>query len=238
MTRGRAAICCLCILAAGCAPRIARRPPAPLPSTTAIVAALARREQATRGLRLSLTVRISGGEQGTLLPAPAYLAVDDAGDIRLQVLSPFGMTVLDLAIHGDAYVLTLPLRGQKVDGTIDPRVLADPTVPVADRMVVALALMFRPKATAETCIEIAPATVGCRVAGALTAQVTVDDGLRPTREAYVRDDGVPLLVATYDDYRDDTPTAVAGTLVIADPASDARMSIRVQRVRTADERRT
>lgn len=237
MSRRRAALGCLCVLLAGCATRVARHaPPAP-PSAGTIIAALARREDATRGVRLSMTVRLSGTEQGSLLSSPAYLAIDDAGIIRLQVLSPFGMTVLDLTIRGDAYTLALPLRHQTSDGTIDPRALEDATVPVSDRMIVALALMFRPKARPDTCAATAPGTVACVVARDLTARVTVDDGLRPTREEYVRADGTPLLVATFDDYRGDDPNAVPGALVIEDPASGARMTIRVQRVRTAGERR-
>jgi hypothetical protein len=143
------------------------------------------------------------------------------------------MTVLDLAIHGDAYTLTLPLRRQTTDGTIDLRTLDDPAVAVSDRMIVALALLFRPKAQPEVCTGAEPWTVACRVGGDLVARVRVDDVLRPVREEYVRNDGSRLLVATYEAYRSDDPTAAPGSLLIADPASGASMEIHVQRARIA-----
>lgn len=241
MNRSRVALCAvlaLCVvlaLAAGCvAPRAPRHPSiAERTPPGAIVAALARRERATRGLRLSMTVRLTGTEQSSVLSSPAYLAIDDAGAIRLQVLSPFGMTVLDLAIHGDRYTLTLPMRHQTSEGTLDLRTLDDPTVAVSDRMIVALALLFRPKAGAGACTGAAPATIACTVGPTLAAHVVVDDHLRPLREDYVRADGKRLLVATYDDYLDDDPTASPRSLVIEDPGSGARMAIRVIRARVA-----
>lgn len=166
-----------------------------------------------------------------MLPSPAYLALDDAGGIRLQVLSPFGMTVLDLSIRGDAYTLTLPMQNQTATGAIDPRALADPAVPVSDRMIVALALMFRPKARAGACAGVAPATVACGMGSALTARVSVDDALRPVREEYVGADGGRLIVATYE-YADAAADAQPRALVIEDPASGARMAIQVRRSQT------
>ncbi|MBI3766890.1 MAG: hypothetical protein HY271_00175 [Deltaproteobacteria bacterium] len=234
MTRGTVALCALVALVAGCiAPQAARRRALHAAPPSAILAALARREDATRGLRLSMTVRLAGTDHASPLPSPAYLAIDSTGAIRLQVLSAFGMTVLDLAIHGDSYTLDLPLRRQTTDGTIDLRTLTDPTVAVSDRMIVALALLFRPKARADACSGAAPATVACKVGPTLVARVTVDERLRPLREEYVRDDGSRLLVATYDDYRGDDPNASPGSLLIEDPASGASMAIRVQRVRRA-----
>ena len=232
MTRGTIALSCALAVTIGCvAPRAASRRPRRAPAPSAIVAALARREQATRGLRLSMTVRLTGADHASVLPSPAYLAIDSAGGIRLQVLSAFGVTVLDLAIHGDAYTLTLPLRHQTTDGTIDLRTLDDPAVAVSDRMIVALALLFRPKARPEACTGAEPWTVGCRVGADLVARMSVDDVLRPVREEYLRDDGSRLLVATYEEYRGDDSTASPGSLLIADPASGASMAIHVQRAR-------
>lgn len=232
MSRGIIALCCLLVAAVGCvAPGRGARRARSAPAPSAIVAALARREQATRGLRLSMTVRLTGDDRASALPSPAYLAIDGTGAIRLQVLSAFGMTVLDLAIHGDAYTLALPLRHQTTDGRIDLRTLDDPAVAVSDRMIVALALLFRPKARPATCTGAEPWTVTCRVAPDLAARLTVDDALRPVREEYRRDDGSPLLVATYDDYRGDDPAASPGSLRIADSASGASMAIQVRRAR-------
>ncbi len=231
-TRRSLALCVVALLA-GCAPRVPQRarPPA---APRAIIGALARREAAMHGLRLSMSVKLTGAEQGSMLSSPAYLAIDDTGGIRLQVLSPFGVTVLDLTITGDAYTLTLPLRHDTSEGHIDPSALADPRVAIGDRMIVALALMFRPKARADACSGVAPNTVACAVAPELAARIAVDDDLRPVHEEYVRADGATLLVATYDDYRGAEQTAMPGSIVIADPASGARMTIRVQRVRTAE----
>jgi hypothetical protein len=235
VTRRLHAVLCVVVLAGCTAGGAARRGirPGPPPSARAIVAALAEREAATPGLRLSMTVRLTGTGQDPLLPSPAYLAIDDGGGIRLQVLSAFGMTVLDLAIHGDGYTVTLPLTHETRDGTIDLATLSDPAVPVADRMIVALALMFRPKARTETCHGTGPATVTCTVGSGLTAQVTVDDHLRPIRETYLDAGATPLLAATFVDYRGDDTRAQPGSLVIEDAATGARMAIQVKRVRTA-----
>jgi len=231
VSRGVAALCTVVALVVGCvAPR---RPDVGTAATPqAVVAALAARERATRGLRLSMTVRLVGTEHASVLPSPAYLAIDDAGAIRLQVLSAFGMTVLDLTIRDGGYTLSLPLRQQTTQGTIDPATLADPAVAVSDRMIVALALLFQPKARPDACSGRG-ATIVCRVAPALRARVTVDDQLRPVREEYVRDDGTSLLVATYEGYMRDDPHAAPTDLHIADPTSGAGMAIHVQRARLA-----
>jgi len=236
VSRGVAALCTAVALAAGCV--AANRPHVGTATPQAIVAALAARERATRGLRLSMTVRLTGTEHASVLPAPAYLAIDDAGAIRLQVLSAFGMTVFDLTIRDREYTLSLPLRAQTTQGTVDPATLANPAVAVSDRMIVALALLFQPKARSDACAGDGGATVVCRVAPALRARVTVDDRLRPLREEYVRDDGTPLLVATYEGYAHDDPRAAPRDLRIADPASGAAMAIHVQRARVAAAPRT
>ena len=236
MRRHVHAALCVVVLLAGCAAGGAVRPatrPGTAPPPRAIVGALAQREAATLGLRLSMTVRLTGTGRDPLLPSPAYLAIDDGSAIRLQVLSAFGMTVLDLAIHGDGYTVTLPLTHETREGTIDLRTLSDPAVPVADRMIVALALMFRPKARAETCRDAGPAAVTCAVGSGMTARVTVDDHLRPIRETYLDAGAKPLLTATFDDYRGDDPHAQPGSLVIEDAATGARMAIQVKRVRIA-----
>jgi hypothetical protein len=100
-------------------------------------------------------------------------------------------------------------------------------------MIVARALMFRPKARAETCRGTGPSTVTCAVGSGLTAQVTVDDHLRPIRETYVDAGAKPLLTATFVDYGGDDARAQPGSLVIEDAATGARMAIQVKRVRTA-----
>ncbi len=180
-----------------------------------------------------MSVRVRGTGQDTFLASPAYLAVDAGGAIRLQVLSPFGMTVLDLAIHEDAYTVTLPLAHETRDGTIDLRALADPAVAVADRMIIALALMFRPKARADTCRDAGRAAVTCVVGAGLTARVAVDDQLRPVREEYADAAAHPLFAATFSDYRADDTHAQPGSLVIEDTATGARMLIQVKRVTLA-----
>ena len=223
---------CLAAFGAGCAARVKHgvRPGA-VPPTAAIVDALARREAGVPGIRLSMSVKITGTGHDPLLPSPAYLAVDASGGIRLQVLSAFGMTVLDLAIRGDAYTVTMPLSHESREGTIDLRALADPGVPVGDRMIVALALMFRPKARRETCRGSGPATVTCAAGAGLNVRTTVDGRLRPIHESYLGADGRPLLDATFADYRGDEATAQPGSLVIEDAASGARMAIEVKRVK-------
>src|SRR5262249_37823211 len=109
--------------------------------------------------------------------------------------------------------------------------LADPAVAASDRMIVALALLFQPKARADACTGRGDAAVECRVGAALRARVTVDDRLRPIREEYARDDGAPLLIATYEGYTGADPAAAPRDLRIADPSSGAAMAIRVQRAR-------
>ncbi len=234
MRRVAHALLGLVVLLAGCtaAVKAGARPVRP-PAARAIVAALTAREAATPGLRLSMSVKISGSGHDPLLPAPAYLAVDDAGGVRLQVLSPFGMTVLDLAIRGERYTVTMPLTHEIRDGTIDLRTLSDPSVPVGDRMIVALALMFRPKVRADACRDGGPGAIICAIGSGVVARIAVDDGLRPVREVYLDAAARPLLTATFGDYRGEDAQAQPGSLLIADPSSGARMTIQVKRVRTA-----
>jgi hypothetical protein len=227
-----ALLCVAAVLVAGCTAGVRRGVrPGVAPATPDIVAALARREAGVPGLRLSMSVKITGSGRDPILPSPAYLAVDESGGIRLQVLSAFGMTVLDLAIRGDRYTVTMPLSHETRDGTIDLRALSDPAMPVGDRMIVALALMFRPKARAESCRGSGPATVTCDVGDGLSARITVDARLRPTGESYLGAEARPLLNATFADYRGDDAAAQPGALLIEDAASGARMAIEVKRVK-------
>ena len=229
-----ALVCVGVLLLAGCTPaaRHAARPHR-APPPRAIVDALAAREAAMPGLRLSMTVKTTGTGRDSLLASPAYLAIDDTGGIRLQVLSPFGVTVLDLAIRNEVYTLTMPLTHESRDGTVDLRTLSDPAIPIGDRMIVALALMFRPKAHPETCRGAGSSAVTCAVGSGVTATVTVDERLRPEREVYRDAAGTPLLGATFGGYRGEDARAQPGSLLIEDTASGARMAIQVTRVRTA-----
>jgi len=234
VTRLAHALLCLIVVLAGCTAGIKRGArPGGVATAPVIVAALARREADIPGLRLSMSVKITGSGHDPLLPAPAYLAVDDTGGIRLQVLSAFGMTVLDLAIHGDRYTVTMPLSHETRDGVIDLRALSDPAVPVGDRMIVALALMFRPKARADGCHGSGPGTVTCTAGAGFKARITVDERLRPLTETYLDADARPLLSAAFADYRGDDARALPGSLLIEDASSGARMAIQVKRVRTA-----
>jgi len=68
----------------------------------------AARERTLLGARLTLSVRATAADRPRLgLASPAYLAIDDPTHLRLQVLSPFGVTVLDLATAGDTFTLAL-----------------------------------------------------------------------------------------------------------------------------------
>ena len=120
-------------------------------------------------MRLTLSVRATAGPPAARLASPAYLAIDDPEHLRLQVLSPFGVTVLDLATDGDAFTLTLPLRGETRRGRIDLAALAAGTTPDDERMIVALALLFRPKMEQGRCRSAGPGAIACTVASDLTA---------------------------------------------------------------------
>ena len=94
--RARAVLLALAVLVSGCA-RIFTRPGRPTAhDARAIIAAGGARERALVGMRLTLSVRATEGPPAARLASPAYLAIDDPGHLHLQVLSPFGVTVLDL----------------------------------------------------------------------------------------------------------------------------------------------
>lgn len=206
----------------------------PKPATPAEAAALrgalAAREQMSRGLRISMSVRISGGEAPSVFSTPAYLAVDE-GSLRLQVLSPFGMTVMTLAITGNDYELVLPLRNETKRGRVD--VAASTSGPVAsgDRMIVALALLFTPKMGPECRVE-STRSMRCPLPGGVTAEITVDDARRPIRERYTGPSGDVLFTAAYADYPS-REALVAGRLEIVDGAGGGRMTARITKARTA-----
>ncbi len=171
-------------LTSGCA-RLFTRPTRPgSADAAAIVAAATARERAFRGLRLTLSVRATAGPPAARLASPAYLAIDDPEHLRLQVLSPFGVTVLDLRTDGDAFTLTLPLRGETRSGRIDLAALAAGTTPDDERMIVALALLFRPKVEQGRCRSAGPGAIACTVASDLTATIRVDASLHVVREDY------------------------------------------------------
>jgi hypothetical protein len=218
------------VAVSGCARLVARpRPVTPVPAD-AIVAAGAARERSLAGLRLTLSVRATAGPPAARLASPAYLAVDDPERLRLQVLSPFGVTVLDLATAGDAFTLTLPLRGETRRGRIDLAALAAGATPDDERMIVALALLFRPKMDPARCRSVGPRAVRCAVARDLAATVTVDDALRPIREEYVGAAGTPVLVAALEGYEDPDPDGLPGRITISDGRGGPALVVRVVRV--------
>ncbi len=220
------------VTGAGCAQLMTRARPLETRSADAILAAGSARERALVGLRLTLSVRATAGPPAARLASPAYLAIDDAEHLRLQVLSPFGVTVLDLATSADGYTLQLPMRGEKRVGRIDLAALAAGTMPEDERMIVALALLFRPKMDRARCRAAGPVAVTCPVAPDLTATVSVDDALRPVREEYRGADGRPFLVAELTDY----PAAVVSDalparITISDGHGGPALVIRIVRSR-------
>lgn len=224
------------LAASGCTQLMTRVSPAETRSADAILAAGMARERGLVGLRLTLSVRATAGPPAARLASPAYLVIDDPAHLRLQVLSPFGVTVLDLATAGDTYTLQLPMRGEKRDGRIDLAALAAGTMAEDERMIVALALLFRPKMDRARCRAAGPVAVTCPVAPDLTATVSVDAALRPVREEYRGADGRPFLVAELTDY----PAAVAsdalpGRITISDGEGGPALVIRIVRSRRTSD---
>ena len=223
-------------LTSGCA-RLFTRPTRPgSADAPAIVAAATARERAFRGLRLTLSVRATAGPPAARLASPAYLAIDDPEHLRLQVLSPFGVTVLDLQTDGDAFTLTLPLRGETRSGRIDLAALAAGTTPDDERMIVALALLFRPKVEQGRCRSAGPGAIACTVASDLTATIRVDASLHLVREDYAGRDGAPLLRADLEGYAGSGPDAFPERIVISDGSGGPALVIRVLKARRAPEK--
>jgi len=230
-------VAALLLLGSGCA-RLLVRPGAPVAhGAPAIIAAGAARERALPGMRLTLSVRATAGPPAARLAAPAYLAIDGPERLRLQVLSRFGATVLDVATNGDTFSLSLPLRAETKDGRIDLAALAAGTTPEDERMIVALALLFRPKMSRERCRAAGPATVTCTIAPDLAATITVDDALRPVREEYLGPAGRRVLVADLDEYATKARDALPGRITISDGQGGPALIIRVVRVRRATDPR-
>jgi hypothetical protein len=216
---------------AGCARLVARPRPPASHTVQSIVAAGAAREQDLPGMRLTLSVRATAGPPSARLASPAYLAIDGPDRLRLQVLSPFGVTVLDLATDGDTFTLTLPLRGESRQGRIDLEALAAGVTPEDERMIVALALLFRPKMRADRCTAAGAAAVSCTVATDLVATVTVDDVLRPIREEYVGPGGRTVLVSELTDYPDRGRHTLPGRITISDGQGGPALIVRVVRAK-------
>jgi hypothetical protein len=214
----------------GCARLLTRPTAGPTGDAAAIIAAGAAREEALSGLRLTLSVRATAGPPAARLASPAYLAIDDPEHLRLQVLSPFGVTVLDLATSGDTYTLALPMRGERTNGRIDLAALAAGATPDDERMIVALALLFRPKMDRARCRAAGPAAVRCTIATDLTATIAVDRALRTIREDFAGPAG-PLFSAVLEDYTSTARDALPGRITISDGQGGPALVIRV--VKTA-----
>lgn len=215
----------------GCARLVARPSHGVTHDAAAIVAAGAAREQALDGLKLTLSVRATTGPAAARLASPAYLVIDDPEHLHLQVLSPFGPTVLDLKTNRDAFTLILPMQNQTRTGTIDLAALAAGTTPEDERMIMALALLFRPKMSRTSCRDAGPGAVRCAVGADLSVTTRVDDALRPVREDYAGPDGL-LLTAVLEEYTGTGPNALPGRITIADGTSDGpALVIRVLKVR-------
>ncbi len=225
----------LLAIAPGCARLLTRPTRLGAHDAAAIVAAGATRERALVGLRLTLSVRATSGPPAARLASPAYLAIDDPEHLHLQVLSPFGVTVLDLATSGDAFTLALPLRGETRHGTIDFAALAAGATPEDERMIVALALLFRPKMDVRRCRAAGPASVRCTIADALTVTTTVDDALRPVRETYAGAHAGPLFTAVFEGYQHADGDTLPQRITIADDHDAASLVIRVVKVRRAGD---
>lgn len=216
-------------LASGCTRLLVRPPSQTTHDQAAIVAAGAARERALLGMRLTLSVRATAGPPLARLASPAYLAIDGPGHLRLQVLSPFGVTVLDLVADGDTFSLSLPLQDETKEGRIDLAALAAGATPEDERMIVALALLFRPKMSPERCRAAGPAAVTCRLTVDLAATITVDDALRPVREEYVGPAGRRVLIADLGEYASTARDALPGRITISDGQVDSALVVRVLR---------
>ena len=216
------------VLTSGCA-RLLVRSPSTTFDPAAIITAGATREGALTGMRLSLSVRALAGPAATRLAAPAYLAIDGPDHLWLQVLSPFGVTVLDLVTNGDTFSLTLPLRRETREGRIDLTALAAGTTPEDERMIVALALLFRPKISRERCRPAGPSAVRCTITPDLAATITVDDALRPIREEYVGPAGRLVLISDLGEYASTTHDALPGRITISDGQGNPALVVRVLR---------
>jgi hypothetical protein len=207
-------------------------PPAPRDTLGDPVAALRAREQAAVGLRLSLKIQ-GEGPKGALPSAPAFLAVERPDHLRLQVLSLFGSTVLDLEIVDDRFRLRLPMSGTVRRGRIDAAAFARGGTADDERMIMALALLFRPKASAGLCAAQGSRDAHCTLAEDVRAVVRLDGAGRPVEERIVRGDGHALLAATYSDYESSGPAAFPNAIQLRDLETGSTMRIRVVRVRSA-----
>jgi hypothetical protein len=214
-------------LASGCARLFTRPTRAGSYDAAAIIAAAAARERALTGYRLTLSVRATAGPPEARLASPAYLAIDGPEHLRLQVLSPFGVTVLDLETEGDAFTLALPLRGETRRGRVDLAALAAGTTPDDERMIVALALLFRHKVDRERCRAAGAGAITCAIAPDLAATIGVDAALHVVREDYTAGDGRTVLRAELGEYTSTASDALPGRIVISDGQGGPALVIRV-----------
>lgn len=226
----RIALAAALLTVTGCARLLTRPAPTTTHEAAAIIAAGAVRERALLGARLTLSVRATAGPPAARLASPAYLAIDDPEHLRLQVLSPFGVTVLDLATAGDTFTLALPMQNERREGRIDLAALAAGTTPEDERMIVALALLFRPKMDREHCTGSGRAAVRCALDADLGVTITVDEALRPRREEYAGPAGT-ILVTELEGYETNARDALPGRITISDGQGGPALIVRVVRVR-------
>lgn len=210
----------------GCARLLTRPTTGATGDAAAIVAAGAAHEDALAGLRLTLSVRATAGPPAARLASPAYLAIDDPEHLRLQVLSPFGVTVLDLTTSGDTFTLALPMQGESKTGRIDLAALAAGATPEDERMIVALALLFRPKMDRARCRAAGPAAVRCSLVTDLSATITVDQALRTVREDFAGPAGL-IFSAVLEEYTSTARDALPGRITISDGHGGPALVIRI-----------
>jgi hypothetical protein len=127
--------------------------------------------------------------------------------------------------------VTLPMRGETRRGRIDLEALAAGATPADESMIVAIALLFRPKMRDDRCTAAGRAAVSCTIATNLTATVTVDDVLRPIREQYFGPGGQAVLVSELGDYPDRTRAALPGRITISDGRGGPALVVRVVRAK-------
>jgi len=189
-----------------------------------VFAALQARERSVHALRAQFVATATQGSESRR--ADGVLLVQRPDRVRLRLVSPFGLTVLDYTSAGGQTRLLLPLEDRTLDGTAGA---TDAAASPADFGRLLLRLGDEPGAQCSARAAEAAVVVDCVGAdGTLVRQATID----PATATVVRDVGFargdPQVTMELGDYRVVDGVPLPFRLRLAYPRSGATTEIQVR----------
>lgn len=216
----------MAMLCGACAARV---PPPGVPvvasrTATDSYAAVLDRENTIRTLRARfVATAVQGGEKRA---ADGVLLVKRPARVRMRLLSPFGLTLLDYTSVDGQTRLVLPLEDKVETGTAST---TDGTFSPAD---IGRLLLRAAPGAADGCT---PRADGARVvvdcdasSGALSRRMTIDPGTATVAHEVYFADGKPRVSTDLSDYRLVDGVALPFSIVLTYPERDLTMRVEVR----------